>query len=216
MAIQFRCPGCAQPIEVDDIHAGQTATCPYCRRVVTVPAESVLDERPVTARPAGGRGAVEAPNPAASRAPGSAPPPIPESTPAGLHVGPVLSHRERGARTFGNYALICTALALLLLATVIVASFTLIAPTLAHSPGSQPTQEQLAQMSAQLEANPWIGAVTMGAGFFALAGLALGITSLAQSRRSNWRGVVSVVLCGGTLLCFCSSALLSVAGGVGV
>src|ERR1051326_6963684 len=53
MAIQFSCPGCSQPIEVDDQFAGQTAACPYCRQVVSVPVQSTLHARPaVMAQPA--------------------------------------------------------------------------------------------------------------------------------------------------------------------
>jgi len=42
MAIQFRCPGCGQPIEVDEVWAQQAVTCPYCRKTVTAPAESTF------------------------------------------------------------------------------------------------------------------------------------------------------------------------------
>ncbi len=42
MAIQFACPACQQPIEVDDEWADQTVSCPYCRRVVRAPAQSTL------------------------------------------------------------------------------------------------------------------------------------------------------------------------------
>ena len=40
MAIQFACPGCSQPIEVDDEIAGKSAACPYCQHVVTVPDQT--------------------------------------------------------------------------------------------------------------------------------------------------------------------------------
>lgn len=42
MAIQFACPACQQPIEVDDEWADQTVSCPYCRRVVRAPGQSTL------------------------------------------------------------------------------------------------------------------------------------------------------------------------------
>lgn len=52
MAIQFQCPGCKQPIEVDDEHAGKTAACPYCRGVITVPQQSTYEPEPIPpARP---------------------------------------------------------------------------------------------------------------------------------------------------------------------
>lgn len=42
MAIQFNCPGCRQPVEVDDEWAGQHVACPFCQRVVTAPNESTI------------------------------------------------------------------------------------------------------------------------------------------------------------------------------
>ena len=42
MPIRFTCPGCQQPIEVDDEWASQQVGCPYCRKVVSAPAESTL------------------------------------------------------------------------------------------------------------------------------------------------------------------------------
>ena len=54
MAIQFNCPGCRQPVEVDDEWAGEHVACPFCQRVVTAPAESTInalqDDLPPTAR----------------------------------------------------------------------------------------------------------------------------------------------------------------------
>ena len=54
MAIQFLCPGCNQPIEVDDDQAAKRAACPYCRQVVTVPEQSTYrpEESVPSARPA--------------------------------------------------------------------------------------------------------------------------------------------------------------------
>lgn len=46
MAIQFKCRECGQAIEVDDELAEQSAECPYCHAVVTVPRESRLEESP--------------------------------------------------------------------------------------------------------------------------------------------------------------------------
>lgn len=41
MAIRFPCPSCRQPIEVDDQWGGQAVACPYCRRVVTAPTQTI-------------------------------------------------------------------------------------------------------------------------------------------------------------------------------
>lgn len=44
MAIQFSCPSCSQPIEVDEGWAQKTVACPYCRGTVTAPAASTLTD----------------------------------------------------------------------------------------------------------------------------------------------------------------------------
>ena len=40
MAIQFQCPACREPIEIDGEWAGKLVACPYCRKAVTAPLES--------------------------------------------------------------------------------------------------------------------------------------------------------------------------------
>lgn len=40
MSIQFSCPQCSQPIEIDDQWAMQPVACPYCRNTVKAPAHS--------------------------------------------------------------------------------------------------------------------------------------------------------------------------------
>lgn len=52
MAIQFACPSCREPIEIDDEWAGQAVSCPYCRHVVNAPTTSTWTAaRPPTAAP---------------------------------------------------------------------------------------------------------------------------------------------------------------------
>jgi hypothetical protein len=54
MAIQFKCPSCAQPIEVDDPWAGRSVACPFCEHTVTAPlaSDATIATAPPTARPA--------------------------------------------------------------------------------------------------------------------------------------------------------------------
>ncbi len=54
MVIRFHCASCSQPIEVDGEWALKTVACPYCRKTVTAPAESQIDDmsRIPTATPA--------------------------------------------------------------------------------------------------------------------------------------------------------------------
>ncbi|MHC4066193.1 MAG: hypothetical protein ACYSUI_17085 [Planctomycetota bacterium] len=53
MAIQFQCPACSQPLEVDDEWASKPVACPYCRKTVTAPEASsfVPPAGPVLATP---------------------------------------------------------------------------------------------------------------------------------------------------------------------
>jgi hypothetical protein len=214
MAIQFHCPGCSQPIEVDDVHAGQAAACPYCRRVVSVPTESSLGELPpIVARPTGGGDDATPPAAADRREPATPPPPQP--APGELHIGPTMTPREQAARTLGSYALICAVLAVLLSGGVFVYAVSQAGPELLKASGSGPSEEQLSAIERRLGENRWLGAAQMGSMFFALIGVVLGITSLVQSRRSNWRAIVSVVVCGLLLSCVCLGTVLAAAGGFG-
>lgn len=101
MPIQFTCPGCGNPIEVDAPLAGKAAQCPYCSRVVTVPAESTLSTDTIpTARPGG-----LPPPPRGAYGPAQPPP---------LHVGYTTQLREKAAARFGNIALFCAVATVLL------------------------------------------------------------------------------------------------------
>ncbi len=52
MSIQFLCPSCRHPIEVDDEWSNQPVACPYCRNTVTAPEVSTYETTspPPTAR----------------------------------------------------------------------------------------------------------------------------------------------------------------------
>lgn len=214
MAIQFRCPGCSEPIEVDDVYAGQTAACPYCRRVVNVPHESVLDDSPlVTARPTaeGAEGAkAEAPGlseDSRSGGPGQAPPP---PAPGYLHIGPTRTPRERVASRYGTYGLICTALVLFLFAAFVVYYVGVLIVETGGDLTSQPSAKEMAEIQAgameKLITDPRIKAIRVGTAFFAVVGLVCGIISVSQHRH-NWKGIVSLVVCGLFTLCTCGDLL---------
>lgn len=198
MAIQFHCPGCQQPIEVDQEYAGQTAACPYCRRVVSVPLQSTLSPwAAVQARPAGDV-AAEGPGVAAERA-GTPLPPLPTVHPASM--------RAAAARVYGRYGLVCAGLVAAML--VVIAGAYVMRALSKVRPGTTPTQAELRQMAEQaieeMASSGLVVGLRIGAAFFSLVGLALGVTSLAQSRQGNWRGVVSVVVSALGALCACTA-----------
>jgi len=203
MAIQFHCPGCSQPIEVDDVYAGQTAACPYCRRVVSVPLESTLGgEATAPARPAVGCWPGTGGTPAA--------PPPPPGAPLPGEADLVATDRTRTARALGNWALICTVLAVLLLAGTVIYNLALLLPHI-DPEASQPTAE-LAKLNVEIaQRHPALTIMSLGAMFAALAGLALGITSLRLRGQGNWRGIVAVVVCGMLVTCFCISTAAQLA-----
>ena len=213
MAIQFHCPGCSQPIEVDDVYAGQTAACPYCRRVVTVPEQSSLEHTPrIPARPAEH---IEDDRPeGADIYDGCSFPTPPPPVLGGLHIGATLTPREQSARQLSIYALICTALAVLLIGTVVVGTLSVVGSQLLQAQ-SQPTPAEVTAATEKLAQMPWLTAVQFGSLFFALVGLVLGVTSLLQSRQKNWRAVVSVIINGLLLLCVCGGTVLAAANGMG-
>ncbi|MCH7870524.1 MAG: hypothetical protein IID33_02375 [Planctomycetes bacterium] len=192
MAIQFACPGCSQPIEVDDEIAGKSAACPYCQRVVTVPGQT-------TYRPAELHGA----SPVEPDAPSPIAPPY---SATGLHVGPPPDERIRLARRLGNSALVCAALVVVSVVTVTVLAMKIMLESFDLT-ASQPSQSDV---MAALQDSPF--AVHMlvsecSSGIFALIGAVAGIASLNRSKRGNWRAWTALVICIGALSCFGLSRL---------
>lgn len=189
MAIQFACPGCSQPIEVDDEIAGKSAACPYCQRVVTVPGQT-------TYRPAELHGA--------SPVEPDAPPPIaPPYSATGLHVGPPPDERIRLARRLGNYALVCAALVTACFAGLFVLSIKIMLESFEYDlAASQPSN---ADIMAALQDSPlaqYVEWSQCSAQVFALIGVVAGISSLSRSRRGNWRAWTALAICVATLSCF--------------
>ncbi len=203
MAIQFRCAQCGHPIEVDDQHAGQTAACPYCRHVMNVPQQSTYE--PDAAVPARPLDDVPAETGPASRMR------LPEQTLAS-------TPRQRGARTFGSYALSCMLVAIALFAIGVTRSALLLRGSGAALTASQPTPEQFRDFEAQVRQfgmDPWVAIPQYAGLFFALAGLVLGIVSLSQGIRGNWRGLVAVVVCALFFLCLCAGVVILMLSGFG-
>jgi DNA-directed RNA polymerase subunit RPC12/RpoP len=219
MAIQFRCPGCSQPIEVDDPFAGKAAQCPYCRRVITVPEQTSFDAGgPIEARPA---------------ADATLPPPPPLTTVGGTSYGtyspadpygrppayatrPAASVHDRGrsgvARVTGNLALILTFAAFGLF---IGYMFMLVPalPQMARMGTSQPNAQQAEEMlrNAGVNINA-LALVVCGMMFCVVAGLVLGIASWWQQPAGNWRAWCSVGINAVFLMCMCFGAVMMFAG----
>jgi endogenous inhibitor of DNA gyrase (YacG/DUF329 family) len=205
MAIQFQCPGCQQPIEVDSEHAGRVAACPYCQRVVTVPPESTYrPEALAAARPTAaplGAVAAERPFPAAE----------------GLHVGANIRPGERAARVMGAYALLCAGLVIALFIGMLVPAVAALTNRLSlwsatQPSGSQPSPAEISEIQRDLmkdlPAHKWFLPLSCGAEVATVLGLALSIASVARLRRGNWAGITALIICACFLFCFCAGAAL--------
>lgn len=211
MAIRFNCPNCRQPIEVDDEIGGRSAACPYCRRVVNVPAESSYTEEAVDAAPAAplddaaGDSGVSSAERLATR---SQPPP-----PIDLHVGPPPDAKRRAAATYGIYALISTGIAVVLMIIFVSTLLPILMPLMEGNPTSQPTQQQIQDAVMQSGKIGIFFGTRVGAAFFSLFGLVFGIASLRNSRGiSNWRAVLALVVSGLFLACACFDVALPLSG----
>lgn len=198
MAIQFRCTSCGDPIEVDDEHAGQTAACPYCKHLVRVPAESTYTpDEAVPARPA------PAPQPGLGQP--WQPPPIAGADPE------ILFRRRSTAIAFGNGALACTVLMIVLVGAYFARVVPLMMGAGLLTPTSQPSPQQVISI---VGSDPWAVALPLGATFFGIAGLVLGIVSMVQRSGGNWRGITSIVICGLWVLCQCAGVALGIVQGL--
>ena len=214
MAIQFRCAGCSQPIEVDNQFAGKTAQCPYCQRIITVPVESTLESNtPTLARPAPGGMSGPPPVP-------SVPPPLPDyagGPPMGAGAGwrqPQSDPREASARNFGNFALFFVGLAIALMAAQILLGLPIMTAEMSRLGTTSPTPEQTQEMLQKiLIERPYIVVFGWGSAFFGVVGLILGILSWRQWPAANWRAWVSVGACCVFLFCLCGSVMLTVLAG---
>ena len=130
MVIRFHCASCSQPIEVDAEWALKAVSCPYCRKTVTAPVESQIDDlsRIPTAAPAVKTGMPEAAG-RTSLSPG------PQFDPA-----PVVGGAQRNGPAMAAFILAC---ALLACALSIVVLFR------AHSDEMHAIQQQTEKLLAQ-------------------------------------------------------------------
>lgn len=203
MSIQFQCPGCSQPIEVDRQYASQSAQCPYCSRVITVPSFSTLppDEIPK------------------ARSPGEQPPeapiaPGPSGDRGGLHVGPTQDPRLRAARRYGIASLVLGIISVVFIGVCL----TLAAPILEemaerYDAGDPAAIEDLQQEMLDHPDAPYIVGTGCSGPALAVFGLILAIVSLRQGRRGNWPGWLGAFINGAiTLYMFFGLARIAITG----
>lgn len=240
MAIQFQCPSCSQPIEVDDEFAGQPAACPYCRRVVSVPEKTTLAPAgAVVARPlppeSNSGSVVPGAAPDHSQA---APPDRPVwrnygAMPPALPADPVTPQRpdavvenERLARqralTYGTYSMIAGGIALLLLGLMLFQYGKIVWPryaALATQPGGPPPDQvpKIEELQKLVDSVPGAAgrmtAFFWGSGFFSVVALAFAAASLRS--QMNWRGGLGLAFSLPMMLCACGGAIMYLLHGAG-
>lgn len=197
MAIQFLCPACRQPIEVDDDAANQTVTCPYCQKVVTAPAQSDqgIRPQPYDARPSDRP--TPSPNSFGSNAI-SPPPPVPGEP----HVGNKL----------GYASLICMVVCLVSMATMLYIATSAIGDLKSIS---DPKEVQKRMMQALSErpalATAYVAAL-VGVCGVPIVGAVLAIISLAKRRTPRWPAIVALCLLGAYMIMVCLNLVGAMAG----
>ncbi|MGE0478976.1 MAG: hypothetical protein AB7Q17_00765 [Phycisphaerae bacterium] len=203
MPIQFRCPGCEQPIEVDDAYANQSATCPYCRRLVTVPAASTYDAA----------GAPVA-RPSTAPADGVSWGAVADADAAGDLPDPAAFARHAAATRFGKLALVCAVCAVVLFGVQLVIAVSVGMEYMSQHAGQRPTQDELMRYIQERPPSTLLAIAGLGMPLLSILGVALAAASVSQRRRQNWNGWVSLGVCGALLLCSCGSmAVAGVRGG---
>ncbi len=210
MAIQFACPSCHQPIEVDDQYAEQQVTCPYCHNVVTAPATSTMQVGAGADAPPPGARPMTPPSPEAP--PSTSLPQVPLATGSPAPVGPAgVLTQPIPKNVVGVAGLICGLLAVIL---YIAASVTLVKhhEDLGGVPGQplEPAQMQkrIMELAAHLDQHPWLMTIMvcmLGSMAAWMAGLICSIIGLSrryQRRAPAIAGLVigllfTVILCAG-------------------
>lgn len=202
MPIQYSCPSCRQPIEMDDEFSGREATCPYCRTIGTVPPASTLMAPVGAARPVG--------TPAI-------PPPLHGAQPhLRDRVAEAPEQAIRRANRWGTAGLFCGLVAILLWSLGLYCTKQWLDALEKHGLtfplGSEIEEVRQFQKDAMeiISADSKLAVfVIVGMGAFvgslgvALLGFVFGVASLRASREQNLRGILSVVLSGLFLCCIC-------------
>lgn len=187
MAIQFRCSGCGQAIEVDDQFATRLVACPFCQAAVQAPAASQLDMSMPVATPGAG-----------AQAPGA-----PISTP----ISPLRPPTRAGSNpawlcTLGMICGLCVPLNMCLMMAVFTAQSPEMMPRiekLAREKASQAEQQALIQeelVKWTRENRGTFGTIAFGLAAIVIGGLASSIAGLIRAQSRKWQAIVGLVMCG--------------------
>ena len=204
MAIRFQCAGCGEPIEIDDQWASKPVVCPYCRKTITAPSESTLQDiaEIPTARPMPG---VVQPGEVGAYSPG-----------AGMSVSgapPLMATTGQPANTVALVSLVLGSVAMLFFIISVTLNMVYSDQMLALMDRA----EEVGQMAATSEllaksgSMPgWLVAssiLAMGLLISAMAAVVCGAFGLRRVRRRSYAiaglvagGIVLLITCGGSVL----------------
>lgn len=188
MAIQFFCVACRQPIEVDDVMANQTVTCPYCHKVVTAPAASEvgLQESSPVARTTSSL-----------------------TDPAPMEYATPIPQRPN---TLSWVALGCTSLSLIIYAVLIG---TAISIAKGVGPNATPAEAQK-RVQQEIQKRPGMQALSIvGSCVAPVIGIISGIVALVRRTPPRWPAVTALVFYGLVIMLSCLGFVfaISTAGG---
>ena len=201
MAIRFSCPSCNQPIEIEDTWGGQSVACPYCKNVVTSPAQSNWPPSEVP---------MAAPTPSAF-----APPPPPGATgrvpQMGTWTPPPAPARSPSAGWALTLAIISAVMAVFGWITWIGSIVGQVIETVGRNATEEEIQREFQELvsSGQVPPNPAIAVLGVVGLLCAIAGVALGIYSILRSEPRRVMAVIACVI--GACFLFCQVMLTVIA-----
>ncbi|MCK6484613.1 MAG: hypothetical protein L6R00_10830 [Phycisphaerae bacterium] len=205
MAIQFRCTGCGQSIEVDDEFAGRLVGCPFCHSSVAAPAAS--QAIPAAVPQATPMGAPTQPFPA-------------PMAPFGAMPGAVMQAPDPAARwcTIGLVCGILSWISPFVLGMVMVSQsgmFQEIQRLQAANADQKATQDAISNALKQWteDHGTTIVLFTLTMGAFIILGLAASIVGLIRARSRKAQGVIGVIMCGICATCGLLQVLAGIAAG---
>jgi len=196
MPIQYHCPSCGQPIEVDDDAANQPVTCPYCRRISTAPPVTAANFD-AKARPAAGAGATGRPIPPVS-VPGQ---PAPYAT---------LPPADEGNKLGWWSLAFITATLLTLIPTMILS-----ASIMAKIPATQSDALRMQEFQNQLSNHSAIHWLQGALCILPLTALTLSILSLVKGGKPKWPAYTTLGILTAGILLFCLGTVVQISMGAG-
>lgn len=192
MAIQFACPSCGQPIEIDEEWADSPVSCPYCQKVVTAPGESTLGAAPAEAAQAEVAQTEVVPAEAGQFQPAVV-----------VQVG----------NRWGRRSLICGVAALVLFAVLFFVGAARLRPVIKEltESGASPAEAQKEAERVLYEEFQNSKLILVGSALLtllALGGTIMAVIGLTRPGAKKGQALAGLIICGSFLMCQCAGMLL--------